>query len=69
VKALDEPPVHSGLILAENEHEKGTSLPYVKIRVKTQKIEKGYAAVFQKDLVVTTTRDEIRVLKNEGIKK
>jgi hypothetical protein len=71
-KNQDELPEHTGLIISvEDQHLAGTC-PYIKIRVKTQKGSIGEPEEIvevEKDIVITSSKHEVNLLKQQAIMK
>lgn len=73
-KAIDEEelPQHSGLIISAEDQYLAFSHPYIKIRVKTQKGNFGEPDEIievEKDIIITSTKQEVNQLKKEAIDK
>lgn len=63
---------HTGLIISAEDQYLATSHPYIKIRVKTQKgnySEPDEIIEVEKDIIITSTKDEVNKLKQEAIQK
>ena len=73
-RILDEEMItqHSGLIISADDQYLASSQPYIKIRVKTQKGSYGEPEEFvevEKDIIITSTKQEVNTLKQEALQK
>ena len=63
---------HSGLIISAEDQYLASSQPYIKIRVKTQKGSYGEPEEIvevEKDIIITSTKQEVNSLKQEALQK
>lgn len=71
-KDVDPKYNHSGLIISSEDQYLAASHPYIKIRVKTQKGSYGEPDEIievEKDIIITSTKQEVNFLKQEAIEK
>ena len=73
-RILDEEMItqHSGLIISADDQYLASSQPYIKIRVKTQKGSYGEPEEIvevEKDIIITSTKQEVNTLKQEVLQK
>ena len=73
-RILDEEMItqHSGLIISADDQYLASSQPYIKIRVKTQKGSYGEPEEIvevEKDIIITSTKQEVNTLKQEALQK
>lgn len=62
-------PDHSGLIISAEDQYLIYSHPYIKIKVKTQKGNLGEPEeliIVERDIIITSTKEEINELKQKG---
>lgn len=65
-------PLHAGLIISSEDQYLATAHPYIKIRVKTQKGNYGEPDEIievERDIIITSTKQEVNQLKQEAIEK
>lgn len=71
-KTQEDLPEHTGLIISAEDQHLASSHPYIKIRVKTQKGTLGELEEIievEKDIIITSTKQEVNLLKQQAIMK